>query len=167
MNENSFKRINSSKPNRMHVIKGEASNLRVFPYADLLIIFLTGDNMGSVISVTNCFSLFSFGITTRENKKRSKTKPPTTLKNIMTAVPKTGFKSIKLRHNGVCVNIIMQVSCRGTRRWSNQALSKSSKAFVTFYFAQGNAPLLCRSSFVSPRISTLFGAARNIPDETF
>lgn len=103
------------KPSRINAIKGEASNIRVFPYAEWAIIFLTGNKTGSVTAITNCFSLFSFGIITRENRKRNRIKPSTILKKMITAVLKASSESIKFMHNGIKNNEVMQVSSHGTR----------------------------------------------------
>lgn len=116
-------------PKKINAKKGEASNISAFPYAEWAIIFLTGDKMGSVTIIINCFSLLSFGITTSVSRKRNSTKPYITRNKMIAAV----LNSIHLLP----------------------------------YFAQGKMPLLCISSLISPRISTLFGAARKMPEDTF
>jgi hypothetical protein len=43
----------------------------------------------------------------------------------------------------------------------------SSSVFTRCYFAQGNTPLPLKSSLTSPKISTLLGAIKNMPFDTF
>jgi hypothetical protein len=94
--EKSFRRMNSISPSKINATKGEASNISVFPYAERAIIFLTGDKMGSVTAIMNRFSLFSLGMTTNENKKRTRIKPSTILKKTVTAVRAAGPESMEL-----------------------------------------------------------------------
>lgn len=54
------------------------------------------------------------------------------------------------------------------------ALKKITTAILSFsviyilrYFTHGKTPLLCKSSLISPKISTLLGVAKKIPDDTF